>query len=582
MRVILMLITSVFALTISHAQPINDSCSGAIELNLGNLFPCPFATTSSNLFVYNNEEATPASPYPTFFDCGANPTEAAAEVWFTFTPNGEIVDIQLEGLQTPNIALFQGDNCTNLLPFFCVSSEPDSGYISTNLTLEPGQKYYMMVAGANPDDQGEFVIVIKNQRDCNACQFEDTFTATPAPTNGTYQAGDTVNFCYTVNQWDLSGVVEWPHSLEVKLGEGWDESSFVPTPPPSCDGNGIWSWYNEWTSCNTGQTFGPGFAYESAIGVSCGGTPMDDDPGNNWGDGSGNCAAIGTNAPSLEFCWTVVVDECLGLDNQTDLSIVVDLHSDGESGSWIQVGCNTLADFNLLTSSTCIDTLPPLVEVTPTSCVGACDGALTFAGNGTGPWDYSLFANADNSLILEEENTSDTIGVSDLCGGLYTLNITDNSTGYQQTVIIEIEEGSQPEAQAENTGPACPGEPIKLIGSTSDTSSNAEYHWTGPDGFESAEQFPSIVPIVGEYYLEVTIDGCTSEPDTTFVEIAPVPEIVLSPNDTIGSCAGDTVHLTASGAQDYTWTTLDGTTLGTDAMLDYVDHRRRTINHYRP
>lgn len=577
MRVALLLIASVFTLSFSHAQPVNDDCSGAIELNLSALFPCPFTTTSSNFFIYNNTQATPASPYPSFFDCGADPTAAAAEVWFSFVPNGENLTIRIEGLQNPNFTLFQGENCTNLIPFFCASSEPDSGYLEAILTLEPLQKYYMIVAGADPMDQGEFNIIVKNRRDCNACQFNDHFTANPPPVNGTYQAGDTVQFCYKVNRWDISNIVEWPHSLEVNLGEGWDEHSFVPSPPPSCDGQGNWNWYNEWESCNTGQVFGPGFAYESAIGVNCGGSPMDENPGNNWGDGSGPCAGIGTTAPPLEFCWTVVVDECLGIGNQADLSIALDLHSDGESGSWIQVGCNTLTDFNFLASSVCIDTLPSYLEINEASCPGICDGSMRFVGGGTGPWDYAIY-DLDSMLLLETLSSSDTLLLQDLCAGKYTLNFTDLDNGNSQSIIVQIEEVPQPQAIANNTGPACPGVSIELLGATTDTSGTAQYHWTGPDGFESDEQNPSLLPLTGPYTLEVTINDCTSEPDTTDVEIAALPEIVLLPNDTIEACEGNTVEITASGALAYLWSNANGDTIGTEASLNYTINENEILN----
>lgn len=577
MRIAFLLVVSVFTLSLSHAQPVNDSCSGAIELNLSNLFPCPFTTTSSNFFIYNNTNATPSDPYPSFFDCGAEPNSPAAEVWFSLVPKGENITIQIEGLQTPNVVLFQGENCSNLLPFYCASSEPDSGYLEAVLTLEPMQKYYMMVAGEDPADQGSFNIIIKNQRDCNACNLKDSFSANPPPINGTYHAGDTVQFCYTINQWDITNVIEWPHSLEVLLGDGWDENSFVPTPPPSCDGNGNWNWYNEWESCNTGQIFGPGFAYESSIGINCGGNPMDNNPGNNWGDGSGSCAGIGTTAPPIEFCWTIAVDECLGINNQTDLSILLDLHSDGESGSWIQIGCNTQAEFHFLASAICIDTLPPFLETTPASCPGNCDGSIRFAGSGEGPWDFAFY-NQDSTLLLENFNTFDTLSVPDLCAGNYLLDVTNTNTGHSQYLIVEVAEISPPIAIANNTGPACPGESISLLGSSPDTSNSVQYHWTGPDGYESDEQNPSLIPVNGIYVLKITSNNCTSEPDTTTVEIAPLPQIDALPNDTLYACRGEVIQITALGAKNYIWENATDSILGTEALLEFTLTENETLN----
>jgi hypothetical protein len=75
---------------------------------------------------------------------------------------------------------------------------------------------------------------------------------------------------------------------------------------------------------------------------------------------------------------------------------------------------------------------------------------------------------------------------------------------------------------AGNDGPVCLGATLNL---TASTVAGATYAWTGPNGFTSADQNPSISGVTaaaaGEYSVTVTVDGCTSAPGTTSVTVSP-------------------------------------------------------------
>jgi hypothetical protein len=83
---------------------------------------------------------------------------------------------------------------------------------------------------------------------------------------------------------------------------------------------------------------------------------------------------------------------------------------------------------------------------------------------------------------------------------------------------------------------------------------DATYEWTGPDGFSSNIQNPTIpnaqLANAGTYTLTVTLDG-TSESFETVVVINENPEVSISGDFEI--CTGEETTLIASGANEYSW-----------------------------
>jgi hypothetical protein len=80
---------------------------------------------------------------------------------------------------------------------------------------------------------------------------------------------------------------------------------------------------------------------------------------------------------------------------------------------------------------------------------------------------------------------------------------------------------------ASNTGPYHVGDTISL---STPTVGGATYSWTGPNGFTSAQQNPTIADattaMAGTYSVTVTVDGCTSPAGTTDVLVElPIPTL---------------------------------------------------------
>ena len=173
---------------------------------------------------------------------------------------------------------------------------------------------------------------------------------------------------------------------------------------------------------------------------------------------------------------------------------------------------------------------------------------LTHAINGTQPYLYSLYANAD----LEGE----LLGTS-TDGFFYDIPFTE---GQQVSVLavdacqnsfyinLAVTTLSQSTLAWEN-GPApgeghCEGDSALLAALPFSVSVN--YHWTGPNGFESNERDNTIQLSYGSesgwYVVEVTNTGCPNDfSDSVYIEVFHAPTIEIVGDTTL--CAGSEVEL---------------------------------------
>ncbi|MCB9265826.1 MAG: gliding motility-associated C-terminal domain-containing protein [Lewinellaceae bacterium] len=523
-----------------QAQPPNDECAGAINLPLGNPSPCPAGTPSTSTFTYDNFDATPTAPYPAL-NCGlangGSMAAPAAEVWFTFTARSNITNVTVSSseLNNVNYAVYQGNNCT-----FATGVACSNGSNPLSIPSAPGETYYLLVSGGDPNDQGNFTITLQAAVECDPCLNESNLIASPPPANGTYSTGQTVNFCFSVEAWDVTQTNNWLHSVQIVFGTGWDMSTLVPIPPPPCDPAGYWAWYDSWTGINTGITAGPGFAFDSSNGG-----PLDGDPGNNWGDPCQN-----TGGFPITFCWNITVQDdffdCSSL-NGADLSLQITTFADGETGSWTSFGCNSDAVTSFLASAVCCDQptfLPPLTF--PASCDASCNGQATIEAVG-GPWNVTVFDPGGN-IIHEQLNQVGPLSLSDLCTGGYSYSYIDPFSGCGGSNAFFINPGPPPVALPSATD-ACPGEPLQLFGDVSGFGTNITYEWSAPN-FSSNQQNP-VVANPGTYSLVVSVDGCESAPaDVTIGYLQTNTSVQAIPTEV---CSGDLINLSASGGSFYDW-----------------------------
>ena len=110
-------------------------------------------------------------------------------------------------------------------------------------------------------------------------------------------------------------------------------------------------------------------------------------------------------------------------------------------------------------------------------------------------------------------------------------------------------------APVNNNGPLCEGATLELA--CENYQPGATYLWTGPNGWSANGQYVSIpnttIGMAGAYSCTMSYNGET-DVQTTTVVINPTPTITITP-PVANLCNGDTVTLTASGADTYLWST---------------------------
>ncbi len=165
--------------------------------------------------------------------------------------------------------------------------------------------------------------------------------------------------------------------------------------------------------------------------------------------------------------------------------------------------------------------------------------AVTFSW--TGPLGFSA--------ALQNTNRA---SVSTSMAGTYTVTLAHagcTSVSGSTTVTVSSVIPSAPTASSNS--PVCQFQTLNLNASSS--TNGITYIWTGPNGFSSTSQNPTItnVPFAagGNYYAQVNLNGCRSARDTVIVTISPslIPAITISANPASDSvCQGHPISFTAT------------------------------------
>ena len=576
----LLLLVFLFVSTLAFAQPANDNCSGAI--NLGTL-PNPgncgsgIKNGATATLATTNVASTPENPYVVLGGCGmASP---ANSVWYRFTApaNGFAVNISVTGatFANPNIALYSGANCNSLVGVGCIVGTGGAANLNVTNGIVPGQRYYIMVSG-NTGQSGTFTLQANAYQDCSDCLNASSLTVSPLPVNGTYQPGQTVNFCYHISQWTQT-VNNWLHGVQMSFGSGWNLASLTTTPPPSFLLNatywgfgvtpntcGNWQYYPAGiTITASGASWPPGFYFNGTYDLNTGVCISDADgnPGNNFGDGVGcSGCVVNPGAGDWNFCWSIQV--ATGCNPGMSLNVAVNTSGDGESGSWVNVGC---ANDPPTTFSAIISCCPPTTSSTST-CSNLSTGTATATPVGTAsPYVYAWAPGG--------QSTQTATG---LTPGTYTITVTDvNLCAASATVTVGAY--ALPTATAITNITQCAGSTVS-VPAFAGNPAGSTFTWTNSNtaiglGASGTGNIPSF-----------TATNATASPITstiTFTPTSPAPGLCVGttysftitvnplPVTTVNSptiCAGQTANLTANGATTYTWTagvTTTGVNTGT-------------------
>ncbi len=205
-----------------------------------------------------------------------------------------------------------------------------------------------------------------------------------------------------------------------------------------------------------------------------------------------------------------------------------------------------------------------------TICVGGnveIGGSPTASG-GTSPYDYAWSPSNGLSSTTVANPTASPASTE-----TYIVTVTDdNSFTNTDTITVTV---STPTATISYNNPVCEGSDLLFDGGPSGM---ASYNWSGPDGFSSANEDPTILSVTtaagGDYYLTVTDNyGCTNVTSTS-ITINDSPTADAGTEETI--CIGESVQIggspTASGGSgsgySYAWSPASGLSSTSDANPD--------------
>jgi len=181
--------------------------------------------------------------------------------------------------------------------------------------------------------------------------------------------------------------------------------------------------------------------------------------------------------------------------------------------------------------------------------IGGPDGMVSYRW--TGP----------NGYTSAQQSPSRPLATPDMSGE-YVLTVTDeHGCTDSATTTTTVTVYTSPTAEASNGGPYCAGSTIQLIGGPDGMSS---YSWTGPNGFTSSQQSPSIADattaMAGAYTLTVINEHNCTDLATTTVTVNANPTTEASNDGPY--CAGSTIQLIGGpdGMSSYSWVGPNGFT----------------------
>ena len=174
--------------------------------------------------------------------------------------------------------------------------------------------------------------------------------------------------------------------------------------------------------------------------------------------------------------------------------------------------------------------------------------------NWIGPAGSGLGGTGFTSTLQNPTNTGFSgTGVTLADAGAYSVITTHNGCPSDTSgVSIVVNSAIPPTPTDSATTPGCVGSTIYLFANSDTAVAGITYYWTGPAGFTSTLQNPS-VPLAttanaGTYYVTDTMAGCPSATSSIVVvvnTVTPVSvSITASPSDTV--CEGTLVTFTAT------------------------------------
>jgi len=232
----------------------------------------------------------------------------------------------------------------------------------------------------------------------------------------------------------------------------------------------------------------------------------------------------------------------------------------------------------------------PATPTISTDKDSACPGEAVTLSTAAATGDAITYDWILNGTVVATTDVP-TFEISDFqeeSAGDYTVVVKDGSCPSDPSdpaAPVALKEGLEGVAASSNS-PVCIGDPINL---TVTDVEGATYAWTGPNGYTSSEQNPTIenatAENAGDYEVVVTVDGCPATIPPATVEVTPKP---AAPTVSISEgpiCEGTPASVTIDSPDDgATYTVLDaeGNTVasGSGATVEVPTDGMAGINTY--
>lgn len=492
----------------NFAPPTNDELANAINISNTTAF-------CSAEGAYSNTDATSSSMYnkPTSW------IETGKDVWFKFTATKYDVNISVSGqvnatstntLVNPLVALYTFETGATGISELIGSSTTSSNVTSFYKgALIPGQIYYVRVSAAN-ENTGTFKLCLDNYfppmqpgQDCGSVSIlcsKETFTQLNVTGTGSSR-NESAGTCLGTESNSA-----WYMFKASKAG------SFTFVITPTVISNDIdWIFYDLGINGNCSMVNASNaIRCAAGSGVNC--SPSYYKTGLSMTE-TDLTEASGCPAGQNGFVKYVDLEE-----NHT-YAILIDNFSSGNNGFTLEFGgdadlAGPSAEIAVQKLNPCTDSQSYLFEAVASNYADLKwsfgEGASVTTANGIGPYILTYSTPGEKVVVLEAKAANG-------CSVITT----------QSFIVAKTPE--KPAITASDIN-LCQGDLLQL---STPLVALATYHWSGPNGFTSADQNPSIPNVgpehVGIYKLFVQVGDCISQENS--VEILSVdlkPEAAFS------------------------------------------------------
>jgi gliding motility-associated-like protein len=195
---------------------------------------------------------------------------------------------------------------------------------------------------------------------------------------------------------------------------------------------------------------------------------------------------------------------------------------------------------NFTTTNVIVNPLPVIAVNNPFVCLNQTIN-LTSNGGGTYSWSGPAgFTSIVQNPVIPNANLA-------MSGG-YTVTVT-SAAGCTSNAVANVTVGSLPNPIINSNSPVCLNGTLTFTGTGGGT-----YSWTGPNGFVSALQNPTITNAAmatgGIYTLVVTAGTCSNSA-TASITINPLPVPIANSNSPV--CLNNSIIFAGTGGTSYSW-----------------------------